>query len=264
MCHDGTGGRGVYGAIQAETGSAPGAQHRVDQTNLVPGGDASTGATATLAFSGPDGTLSCSDCHSPHGANTVAAFKGDRRRVPYSTTSREEWQQTESDRLLLQNPGNAAAVPVAEYGSDWCITCHKGRMSGAPAYVANHPGDSGSGAFTYGNVAKLSQDASTTTTVMGPLGGDNRGYLMPYLSSGTTRTPEQVGHAPICQQCHEDTRFVGTMAGAEASAAPFVASLDGTGTAGNPRFQNFPHEAQNPHLLVETNDDLCLNCHPAD
>jgi predicted CXXCH cytochrome family protein len=29
----------------------------------------------------------------------------------------------------------------------------------------------------------------------------------------------------------------------------------------NPRFQNFPHETENPQLLVETDDDLCLNCH---
>jgi hypothetical protein len=54
------------------------------------------------------------------------------------------------------------------------------------------------------------------------------------------------------------------MAGAEASAAPLVASLDGASASGNPRFQNFPHETQNEHLLVETADDLCLNCHPAD
>ena len=31
----------------------------------------------------------------------------------------------------------------------------------------------------------------------------------------------------------------------------------------NPTFQNFPHETENPNMLVETNDDLCLNCHPA-
>jgi hypothetical protein len=31
----------------------------------------------------------------------------------------------------------------------------------------------------------------------------------------------------------------------------------------NPLFQNFPHETTNDNMLVETNDDLCLNCHPA-
>jgi Doubled CXXCH motif (Paired_CXXCH_1) len=39
-----------------------------------------------------------------------------------------------------------------------------------------------------------------------------------------------------------------------------------SGDAGtdNPPFQNFPHETVNAKMLVETNDDLCLNCHPAD
>jgi hypothetical protein len=264
MCHDGTGGRSVYGAIYAETGVAPGRQHRVDQTNLVPGGDASTGSTRTADFSGPGNTLSCSDCHSPHGANTVAAFPGERRRVPYSNPADEFWQQTNSNRLLLKRPG-AATTDVGFYGSDWCIACHQGRMAGASGAVKNHPGDFGGGAaFTYANVAKISRESSTTTTSMGPLGGDNRGYLMPYRSTSPTRTFEQEGHEPICQQCHEDSRFVGTMAGGEASAAPLVASLDVATASGNPRFQNFPHETQNAHLLVETGDDLCLNCHPSD
>ncbi len=37
-CHDGTGGKGVYGTIAAR-GVAVGAQHRVDTTSIVPGGD---------------------------------------------------------------------------------------------------------------------------------------------------------------------------------------------------------------------------------
>ena len=97
MCHDGTGGRGVYGAIYAETGVQPGRQHRVDQTNLVPGGDASTGATAAVDIQRSGNTLSCSDCHSPHGANTVAPFPGERRRVPYADPANESWQQTDSE-----------------------------------------------------------------------------------------------------------------------------------------------------------------------
>jgi hypothetical protein len=108
--------------------------------------------------------------------------------------------------------------------------------------------------------------------------------------------------APICQQCHEDSRDVETAfqyAGAGRAnlgingggdtdkASPFATPVNtaievATGNvgafagapfiyAGNPLFQNFPHETQNYRLLVEggdsnkagggNNDDLCLNCH---
>ena len=79
------------------------------------------------------------------------------------------------------------------------------------------------------------------------------------------RTAEQDGHAPICQQCHEDSRIVGEP-GAVAYAQVYRYG-DGrtTGDAGtdNPLYQNFPHETQNASMLVETDDNLCLNCHAA-
>jgi hypothetical protein len=38
---------------------------------------------------------------------------------------------------------------------------------------------------------------------------------------------------------------------------------DGPGTTTDtPRFQTFPHEGVNANFLVETDDNLCLNCHP--
>jgi hypothetical protein len=101
----------------------------------------------------------------------------------------------------------------------------------------------------------------------------NRGYLMPYPR--TTGDGGQDGHYPICQQCHEDSRYVGDLAAdGSARAEPFVVEYgDGvvwdwarsewaTGTADNPMFQNFPHETENRRMLVEEYDDLCLNCHP--
>jgi hypothetical protein len=97
------------------------------------------------------------------------------------------------------------------------------------------------------------------------LGVGNGGYLMT-----DRRTSSQKGHSPICQQCHEDARTVGQLknGGAQPSFfkpavdGSFIATQGGTGPGyGNPRFQDFPHESTNPHLLVENDDDLCLNCH---
>jgi hypothetical protein len=42
-----------------------------------------------------------------------------------------------------------------------------------------------------------------------------------------------------------------------------VTATDGAVPTNNPRFQTFPHETVNRRMLVETDDHLCLNCHPA-
>lgn len=265
-CHDGTQGRGVYGAIAARLGpDAVASGHGIDVTNIVPGGDGNTGGSSTMVFSGVDNTLTCSDCHSIHGANVVEPFLGDRVRISGGSGV------LPSSKLLKQLPG-AATVPVTDYGSDWCLSCHQGRASDLTA-AHNHPAESAvttATPFNYGYIARLASDEPTSETVIsttdlltgppwGGLGGTNRGYLMPY-----PRTTEQGAHAPICQQCHEDSRNVGALVGdgSQGDAATFSPSLDGTLDVGNPRFQSFPHESTNRKLLVETDDDLCLNCHP--
>jgi hypothetical protein len=48
----------------------------------------------------------------------------------------------------------------------------------------------------------------------------------------------------------------------DSSEAFDVQSTDGTRSADNPRFQTFPHESVNTYMLLETDDDLCTNCHP--
>ncbi|MHB1340577.1 MAG: cytochrome c3 family protein [Coriobacteriia bacterium] len=285
-CHDGTGsGFGVYGTILGRTGidpqdgnaATPGAAHRmVNATNVIPGGDALTGGTALRTFSGTGGVLACNDCHSVHGALTVDPFKGDRKRV------RGEISAPVTDRLLRKRP-TGASLETTAYGSDWCAGCHAGRMSGGT--VVNHPVDSGVGAFTYSRVSILSTVSPTATTVFAPLGGvpfaggghsaaepdnsGNRGYLMPW-----PRTVQQGAHKPICQQCHEDSRSVGSLDATgtigDATTAQIAAgdNLVWNGSAwvisntDNPRFQNFPHEAANNSFLVEPSDDLCMNCHP--
>jgi hypothetical protein len=255
-CHDGTGGQGVYGTIKARTGLDPGAQHRIDTTSTVPGGSSTTGGNATLAFGGPGGMMSCDDCHSPHDANTVAPFTGDRQRTVLATWALGV-QTYGTNRLLKQCPGDATQS-VTSYGSDWCLACHRGRNSVGATH--NHPVESFATAavpYTYNNLPILVSDNLTSSTVLGSMGRTNRGYLMPY-----PRTAQQTGHNPICQQCHEDSRFVGTLTDAGADAATFtISAADGTTSSDDPRFQNFPHETVNPSMLVETNDDLCLNCH---
>lgn len=283
-CHDGTGGSGVYGAIEARTGVQPGGGHRVGITDQVPGGDALTGGLSTVAFSDQNGFLTCTDCHSPHGSDMVEPFTGERQRVESGIW---RWAPSYSSRLLRKQPTSATAS-VSEYGSDWCLACHKGRSNSGP--TMNHPVDSVASTttpFYYDNLAILNSDAPTGVTVLGQMAIwgtrsethtthanpaitetrafnrliSSRGFLMPY-----PRTAQQTGHAPICQQCHEDSRFVGSLSadGLTADAATVtITNPDGITVTDNPRFQNFPHETLNASLLVETNDDLCLNCHPA-
>ena len=141
-------------------------------------------------------------------------------------------------------------------------------MKGVAGAANNHPGDAvadSADAFTYSNVAKLSADASTTATVLGPLGGDNRGYLMPERHRRRPRGPPS--RETTCPSVSSVTRTAaswGRWLAMRRRRRAFLATLDGSNPSGSPRFQNFPHETQNAHFLVETNDNLCLNCHTAE
>lgn len=262
-CHDGTAtiGEGVYGAISGR-GLAVASGHRIETTSAVPGGNAADGGSATISFAGPGGKLTCSDCHSPHGNDCVNPFLGERQRA-------YRWGimtlQTQN-RLLKRSP-TGATTSTASYGSDWCLACHKGRGPGL-SEAHNHPAESKwttATPFIYNNVARLNAGVNATATTLGPLAANNGGYLMPY-----PRTAEQTGHAPICQQCHEDARDVGSLSatGNAGTVKPYMVGIaDGRSLTDNPRFQNFPHESTNYRMLVEATstafyDDLCLNCHP--
>jgi hypothetical protein len=261
-CHDGTGGQGVYGVIKARTGVAPVSAHRTETATVVPGGNAANGGNSTMTFVGLNGTLTCTDCHSPHGAGTVNAFQGDRVRTSVGTANYV------STKLLKQYPGDVTTA-VTEYGSDWCLACHKGRSSAGP--VHNHPAESVATVATpyvYRNIPILAGAGVTRLTVLGQMGFNNRGYLMPYPR--TTGADGQTGHLPICQQCHADPRDPGALNNdGTAQAADYTVTTptfglpDGANPADNPRFQVFPHEATSTAMLIQQNDDLCLNCHPA-
>jgi hypothetical protein len=249
-CHDGSAGFGVYGTIAAR-GLTPGADHSIDTTNVVPGGNEADGGDAQYTFSGQNNYLTCSDCHSPHGANVVNTFTGDRSRTDTTSVSYV------SSRLLKQRP-NGSNYAITEYGSDWCGACHLGRLVNGSG-VNNHPVESTAVAsfYYYDNAARVDGFSSANTEI-GTLGRTNRGYVMPY-----PRTAQQSGHYPQCQQCHEDSRNVGdtTFGQLVAGEAFTVTNADGNTASDNPRFQTFPHEAVNSNMLLETNDDLCTNCH---
>lgn len=259
-CHDGTGGGGVYGVIRARTGLTPGAQHRIETATgtggtkmVVPGGDPTTGGSVETSFTGTNGSLTCTDCHNPHNANTVNAFEGDRRR---STTDSSTFS-TPTNRLLRTHVTSSDAT-ITEYGSDWCEECHKGRHS-QTGTMGNHPvADSVTASGWYYRRVEVLSGYNTSVRSATPtdLGGSNLGYVMPM--------PRGSQPYPICEQCHEDARSVGNVTQFQVASASeaFSPSIDGSGT-GNPRFQNFPHESENPRFLIEVGDSLCLNCHTA-
>lgn len=254
MCHDGTGGKGVYGAIEARTGSKPTSAHRVEVTNVVPSGSRS--GETTMAFSGENGYLTCSDCHSPHDTDTVEPFVGDRLRADSDAST-----ATASNRLLKRRPGNGD-VEVDVYGSGWCAACHQGSVgvTARAGRMGDHSVETTSHA--YNKVVRVT-GANSLETTMGPLGGNNFGYVMP-----DPRTADQKKHSPICQQCHEDVRHVGDNPDAkfqvDATELFQVTAPDGENEGDNPRFQTFPHESDSAGLLIESSDDLCLNCHRRD
>lgn len=256
-CHDGTGGQGVYGTIKARTGQDPVSAHnietpRIDEASgdvlpgvVIPGGNPD-GTERVATFSGSGGTLTCSDCHSPHDAITVEPFLGDRHR---SGDMSPTVYALETNRLLRQMPTSAEGT-VAVYGAGWCISCHQGG-----AVVSDHPVHTDDGQYYYNNVERLTSVESTETEP-GSLGQSNLGYLMPDDPNRTEARP-----GPICQQCHEDAR--------DAYQEFSIMQPDGLpddgggGSLDNPRFQTFPHESNLGGLLISPsqNDALCKNCH---
>lgn len=239
-CHDGTGGVGPYHAIEARGGSVV-ASHTVETTTVVPGGSTEL-----------SDVLSCSSCHSVHRTGTVAPFYRDSG---YAFASQ---QLTLSDCLLRSdvNTDTPGAFPV--YGAQWCASCHDERHSQA-ASVNNHPVET-SFSFGYGEVtstpgaegpARDREQPALGGYILG-MGQTNGGYVMSPVDASPDGRVE-ARRAPLCMQCHEDARNV---------ESTYTADYTGDDpSADNPLFLSFPHQGTNPSFLVETDDDLCLNCH---
>jgi hypothetical protein len=289
-CHDGTGGTGVYGVIERRGGTVL-ASHSVEATNTIPGGDAAGGERVFSSFLGPGGTLTCSDCHSPHDSQTVEPFTGDRLRAEVaSDTAYAGEGAIKTNRLLKRSP-SSAETSAAVYGAGWCATCHRGRATvhdEDSGLMREHPvmaveGDDAD-AYHYDYLPVVVSVESTETTI-GALGQSNRGYIMPEGPDGAgTRTELQAPggelRGPLCQQCHEDARNVGPTerktnpmlgAGQEFNVSQYNPDPSEEMT-GNPLFQVFPHESDAANFLVRPVEPdpedtatpkygLCLNCH---
>lgn len=240
-CHDGTGGVGVYHSIAAFGGVVQ-AEHSCDTTTTIPGG--------TYALGDP---LHCGHCHSVHGANTVQPFLRDGGRAL------ESQEYVESDCLLRSDVNDAPVGTYAKYGGLWCAGCHDRRHSDSVDTI-NHPVDSASN-WGYGDVITTVSATSLRNPNHDPMndlaigmGRTNAGYIMaPVAEAGDGRVTAR--RDPMCQQCHEDARDVEALFVGDAYSPN---SVDST----NPKFLTFPHQTTSLNMLVESNDDLCMNCHP--
>jgi len=248
-CHDGTAsGIGPYDSIERHAGVVTG-EHTVDATKVIPGG------SDELAVN-----LACSHCHSVHGANTVVPFLRDSGFAGTTFIGGADAYVT-SDCLLRSDVGGVAAGTYPEYGALWCASCHDQRHSENTSGVLNHPVDN---VPTWGY-----DDVVSSLTInswrVGPVDGSGNAIGMGRTNGGYTMPPApEVGDGrvittrdPMCQQCHEDARNVEGVFNGDYT----FRGTDPWNLHTNPAFLTFPHQTTNARMLVETSDDLCLNCH---
>lgn len=257
-CHDGTASSiGPYDSITAHAGTVAG-EHTCEAGSAIPGG--------TTAL---DRNLSCSHCHAVHGAKTVVAFLRDSGRAGTASSSiggSDEY--VTSDCLLRSDLRGTVAGTYPEYGAQWCAACHDQRHSVNGAGVVNHPVDN-IATWGYGDVVstlltpglwRLEQPVGSGQAIS--LGRTNSGYIMaPAAAASDGRIELANRRAPMCQQCHEDAR---DMEGVVFDGDYSFRGSDPWNLHTNPAFLTFPHQTTGSNMLVETYDDLCTNCHPAD
>lgn len=179
---------------------------------------------------------------------------------------------------LLRNRPNVVGQYVYEYGSKWCLACHDGRNDSF-TMVLNHPVDEDSAGynllntlpeinfvFQEGKVAAIEdikqkkyvliQDGLTGNSEEVHINKEPRSnsWFAMVSEDAVSSTERPDGNVdfkaggPVCQQCHGNPRDVETA----------FSVINGSK---NPFRMSFPHVSGNQNLLVESNDDLCTNCH---
>lgn len=235
-CHNQTGAKGVYGTITGR-GLTVAAEHSTETTTAPPGGSAAAGY------------FTCDSCHTPHG-NTLMADWVSEDAVSYAGNRRE--------KLLRDDVGGAPEGTYTTYGARWCAACHDRRVP-LPT-VHNHPVDTQT-AYDLSGITTGDPDPTRPAMLVGAW-TSNGGYVfdpVPAVPDGRV-SPRPA--APICQQCHEDARDVETAFAPIDSGSGYSLGAWGPTATANPQFFTFPHQGTNPSFVVETADDLCLNCHP--
>ena len=228
-CHDGTGGKGVYGTIAARGLSSAGARHRIDTTNSVPGGDAASGGAATMAFGGPGGHAGLRRLPFARTTRTPSRpFTLERRRTYADSRTATAPRRT---ACCARNPAARRRRPPPSTAPTGASPATRGASSGGA--VHNHPVESlvtraRRPSATTTSPSSTSDNAHVASPSSGTLAHTNRGYLMPM-----PRTAQQGGHR---RSASSATRTAATSAcsaadGATGDAAPFSVTRDRRSTS---------------------------------
>lgn len=174
--------------------------------------------------------LTCTSCHAVHSATTMEPFPQMKQFAA------EPGWPVPSSRLLRDDVGGHARGTFTKYGGAWCTGCHDQR-TGGHATVKNHP----------------------TTETLSPAGVFGSGTYPDLFPSEFVMAPapDPDRHDPICQQCHWNSTDVEQAL----SDGYFTYDYSRPDLPGVPLAAAFPHESRNATMLIETGDDLCLNCH---
>lgn len=209
--------------VTSETVATRGWVYQVIPSTEIEGGHNPGMEIATSILGGNFGLDATFTCTSCHSPHA-----NPRRMITSSFVG--DGETTATNHLLLGTPGKATGT-YFYYSGGWCADCHDRRHNGIPG-INNHPVSTST---AYESVDFWNGSAYETTS----LANSNAGYVM------NDRLGVDDPH-PICQQCHEDAR--------EIPSATF-------NQGSNPAYIAFPHETTNYRMVIETGDDLCLNCH---